>query len=117
MDREAIIDACACAMGIKLVRAECQELALISGLPYYHDGMRTIAYDPLTNDAQCLALVKRFNVHCVRHTVGKDSIWWANTEGGLFSYGSDNHDLNRAVCECVANMQNGLTARPPVRQR
>ena len=58
-------------------------------------------YGPLHDDAQAMALVKKFNIHCIR----KDKKWWANCEGGLFKNGALNQDLNRAICECVAKMQ------------
>lgn len=62
-------------------------------------------WEPLENDAQAMALVKRFNVHCIRHSNRGNETWWANTTGGLFKQGVNEDDLNRAIVYCVAAMQ------------
>lgn len=54
-------------------------------------------YDPLHNDEQAMALVKRF----VSSALNKDG-WSVHAFGGLSAY---NDDLNRAVVEAVAYMQ------------
>ena len=54
-------------------------------------------YRPLHDDAQAMALVKKFNLH-----IGKwDSGWACEYRGQV----STNADLNRAICECVAKLQ------------
>lgn len=55
-------------------------------------------YDPLHDDAQAMALVKKFAVQTEK--VGSN--WHAVIEGGW--YGMD-ESLNRAICECVAKMK------------
>ena len=58
-------------------------------------------YNPLHDDAQAMALVKKFciEIHCRTDRNG----WYA---GLVESDGmTPNVDLNRAICECVAKMQ------------
>ena len=55
-------------------------------------------YDPLHDDAQMAALVKKFRIGIVCF---HDSMWSVNDRHNV----SQNADLNRAVCECVARMQ------------
>lgn len=107
MTDEEIIKLCAEAMDIRLATTEAGELAHMCGIPYYHNGMRTIAYDPLHNDAQAMALVKRFKLD-IAH-------WLPDECSGVnvFYFGgkvkaqieTSDADINRAICECVATMQ------------
>jgi hypothetical protein len=69
---------------------------LSDGPPYWPDGR---LFDPLNNDAQALALVKKFDTaisktgdHCRVTMFGADR-WFEST------------DLNRAIVECVAKMR------------
>ena len=58
-------------------------------------------YDPLNNNAQAMALVKRFGMEMSRAQTGE---WFVRH----FLCGSEaiiNTDLNRAIVECVAKMQ------------
>lgn len=67
----------------------------------YSAADKFINYDPLHDDAQAMALVKKFGVeiHCRRDRNG----WYASIVEGK---GMTPHaDLNRAICECVAKMQ------------
>lgn len=60
------------------------------------------SYNPLHDDAQCFALVKKFNLD-----IAFDGAWNVVMrrdtvlKSGVFHY----PDLNKAVCECVARMQ------------
>lgn len=59
-------------------------------------------YDPLHDDAQCMALVKRFLITLERAT-GID-LWYAQ----IFAKTSaEDADLNRAICLCVARITRG----------
>lgn len=62
-----------------------------------------LRYDPLRNDAQAMALVKKFILRIDR-TRGIPEQWGVyskrNYQGMAIS-----SDLNRAICECVAQMQ------------
>jgi hypothetical protein len=58
-----------------------------------------VVFNPLKNDAQAMALVKKFGLTCGPLGSG----WWL-----VSPYGGDgvkNADLNRAIVECVAQMQ------------
>ena len=64
-------------------------------------------YDPLHDDAQAMALVKKFGLVCDPQQDGQDfaddpgwEVWLLDPETM-----SINPDLNRAICECVAKMQ------------
>ena len=58
-------------------------------------------YDPLEDDAQAMALVKRFQLN-----IGTPfpRVWIPRDDGELAFVGMAD-DLNRAICECVAKMQ------------
>jgi len=84
-----ITKACAEAMGYKL-----------DDTPQHHVrayiGMAVQDYWPLTDDAQAMALVKKFAKAIVRR---KEGDWSINLNGAR------NADLNRAICECVAKIK------------
>ena len=87
---------CAEAMGVEA------HLVENSGLFIFTRGFGSVAlaekYDPLHDDAQAMALVKKFRLRP------------APVQGGVWSvHGGDNEcgsadDLNRAICLCVAKM-------------
>ena len=97
---------CAQAMGYDNVRVA----HACMGTPYVtwgREGNLTNEFRPLEDDAQAMALVKKFYLDinyimpfshgdpwawCVRGTIAG----WEKTEG---------RDLNRAICECVAKMK------------
>jgi len=62
------------------------------------------AYDPFHNDALAMELLKKFKLE---PRFNEERRAWHVTR----SYASDpyswNADLNRAICECVAKMQQG----------
>lgn len=65
---------------------------------------RLFDYDPLHDDAQAMALLKRFGLFLGRFS---DGMWCVDSplqEEQMCSY--RNCDLNRAICECVAHTQN-----------
>lgn len=66
------------------------------------DGPRRIEwYDPLHDDARCMALVKKFGLVILHeHTPQKWSVSFEYQYPGV-----SNDDLNRAIVECVAKMQ------------
>ena len=70
-----------------------------------------IPYDPLHDDAQAMALVKKFQLDIVAPAGRKYTAWWAHQVIGfnfrgepIVSYGGNHENLNRAICECVAKM-------------
>ena len=58
-------------------------------------------YDPLHDDAQAMALVKKFRLQ-VDWSAG-DLVWVNNRRESYAK--ADLADFNRAICECVAKMQ------------
>lgn len=61
--------------------------------------MENHPYRPLTDDAQCMALVKKFML-----AIGNNADLTFVVYGKDFAE-SENPDLNRAIVECVAKMQ------------
>lgn len=62
-------------------------------------------WEPLHDDAQAMALVKKF-----RLSIGFNSGWGCvkNDENNMLLSGCYHFEtLNKAICECVANMQKG----------
>lgn len=99
MNDLAMVHLCAKAMGYKVAHEYGGHLVLHHHFP---DG--STAYNPLTNDEQAMALVKKLHLsvsrehHGDRWGVGKP---FAETM---------NADLNRAIVECVAKMQRGQSS-------
>lgn len=58
-------------------------------------------YDPLNNDAECMALVKKFRLE----TSSYDDGGWLVRNCGFErkEIAVSSKDLNRAICKCVAN--------------
>jgi len=65
----------------------------------YEDDIEEEKYDPLHDDAQAMALVKKFNVQ-IEGYPGDYSV----CVGG-FCANHEHKDLNHAIVECVAMMQ------------
>jgi len=77
------------------------------GMPITYEGAQFVigdtneAYNPLHDDAQAMALVKKFKL-----SVGFSDGWGCrkDDEKGLKSGAFHYSDLNRAICECVAKL-------------
>lgn len=61
------------------------------------------AHDPLHDDAQAMALVKKFGIGLDKENESEPWIAAIHKDGNLYMHESP--DLNRAICECVALMQ------------
>ena len=59
-------------------------------------------YDPLNDDAQAMAMVKKFKI---RLDTFFDETWIATANPWEKPIEAENKDLNRAICECVAKMR------------
>ena len=60
-------------------------------------------YDPLNDDAQAMALVKKFDLNFEKFP---GSQWQADRWNGReWTESVFSDDLNRAICECVAKMK------------
>ena len=66
-------------------------------------------YAPLSDDVQAMVLVKRFRVHC---QYGWDH--WGAQPAVAGAISTQNDDLNRAIVECVAKMQQAKTIAAPI---
>ena len=91
---------CAEAMGyqIRNDRSVGKDFVMVTGL---FSGM----WQPLHDDAQAMALVKRFyiEIECPSRSHGT---WTASRSALPHPYARiTDSDLNRAICECVAKMQ------------
>lgn len=94
-----LVKACALAMGYH-VRVEPSPFSAEDVLRVKVDGEWTYLYRPLTDDAQAMALVKRFGINLMTWTGGDG--WIAQ----IFARATgENADLNRAICLCIANMK------------
>ena len=95
-----ITKACAEAMELDISCSRWKEDALVilfdSFSPYEY-----YTYAPLTNDAQAMALVKKFGLHTGFQSF--DNLWGCLAQDGITK--TYNTDLNRAICECVAKMK------------
>ena len=83
--------------------AQAMGLQYFSGTKYVslvHPEGNSDSYDPLQDDAQAMALVKRWYV-VISHAGEK----WLVTRGQILpDEWVANENLNRAICECVAKM-------------
>ena len=98
---------CAEAMGIKFC-PECLKNDPSSLQTTHSEGRPDQQYDPLHDDAQAMALVKKFQM-LVRWDGGVHGwtagIWYSGSKGQALWNDWTAQDLNRAICECVAKMQ------------
>lgn len=65
-------------------------------------------YDPFNDDAQAMALVKKFHI-CCNHDNGRgwEAQWFGSYDGKVpaKTHYVEHPDLGRAIVECVAQMQ------------
>jgi hypothetical protein len=60
-------------------------------------------YNPLHDDAQAMALVKRFKLNIAQLSGDQCQVFSPLDAGHILQ--ADSKDLNRAVCECVAKLK------------
>ena len=98
---------CAEAMGyIAKPQQTPSDIILFVTIPRTHSMLPDSVerYDPLHDDAQAMALVKKLGLS-IRNYIDR---WRVSEIGGDDIHQDEdgvNTDLNRAICECVANMQ------------
>lgn len=92
---------CAEAMGLKGVHISHDKFgdARVLYVPSGNDGVR---YNPLHDDAQAMALVKKLRLSVIAAPMAGWIVH--NGEDATFTK-SVGTDLNRAICECVAKMK------------
>lgn len=66
-------------------------------------GKSSYDYNPLTDDEDAMALVKKFKLNIAQLSTGDCQVF-AQTVYGPYAVGSSK-DLNRAICECVYEIQ------------
>lgn len=64
-------------------------------------------FNPLRDDSHAMAMVKKFGLWISREDDGSRAVWLVTTDRVDGKYVSAVHptDLNRAIVECVATMQ------------
>ena len=72
------------------------------------DQKRGLLWNPLQYDAQAMALVKKFELEIGWMATGRASVNFPNEEGPNWI---EADTLNRAICECVAQMQQNKDAK------
>jgi hypothetical protein len=96
---------CAEAMGCGVVERESDGAELV----IHGDFISPLSsYDPLHDDAQAMALVKKFWMVIdppLRDSRAPHKVWRANIPDADTNYSIFSGNLNRAICECVAKMQ------------
>lgn len=95
---------CAEAMGIEMHSRLVMGQALVgTGRGYIKETYHQIYdYDPLNDDAQAIALVKKFSLHIDQRPGKQISVQPPDFES--IATRTDT-DLNRAICLCVAQLQ------------
>ena len=66
-----------------------------------HFGIPGEGYNPLKNDEQAMALVKRFGLNIGQMTQGV-KVFTSPLKGGMHE--ADDSNINRAICLCVASI-------------
>ena len=99
-----ITKACAEAMGFSVIDSH-GVYGLLCGRELdsgYGEGL----FDPLHDDAQAMALVKKFGLN-ISWGPERFNEWcvWVIVVGQINAVSSQGPNLNRAICECVAKLQ------------
>lgn len=102
---------------VEITRLCAKAMGLVFEVPREFSGQRIFEemyaakksqYNPLHEDAQAMALVKKFGLLCDPQHDGQDFStdqgWEVSHPSLPEEYLSISPDLNRAICECVAQM-------------
>lgn len=117
-DRE-MNELCAVAMGHGCQYRECQDCACDDAAVLtervHTPGFANWCYDPLNNDAQAMALVKKFNLTLTPELMegGIHFMWFAEFQDEC---GACDLNVNRAIVEAVASKHKGSDAAAGVPQ-
>ena len=79
---------------------EATNISALCSSNYFDYPDEGLFYDPINDDAQAMALVKKFKLWIEQWEDGTCSVF-----GKRKMMDADSSDLNRAICECVAKMQ------------
>ena len=109
-----ITQLCAKAMGLGVGPPMADDRSALWCLTELYDERQPrFAYDPFHEDAQAMALVKKFRLF-ISHDETNFWVEWAGPIGGEDKVAWRAHpDLNRAICETVAKMQMTMGGREP----
>lgn len=94
---------CAQAMGYEILTnfehldANLNQIPPLTVRELFPDG-----YNPLKDDAQCFALLKKVRVECWSIPLETGEIW--SVVKGMHGKFYQGADLNRAICECVSKL-------------
>ena len=97
---------CAEAMGVKIMEPTAIQQAFGLRGVFVLEDCPEVVYNPLHDDAQAMALVKKLNLNIIK----SDDEWWVHESPhicdyyGATDYGVYDKDLRRAICLCVAKM-------------
>ena len=112
MDDLTITKRCAEAMGLNTVEYVChnaqrnRETRLSVIRKSHKGGDAASRYDPLHDDAQAMALVKKFDMDISARR--NSAAVFVGPAGEMQRYQVDDAEtLNRAICECVARLAAG----------
>ncbi len=117
---------CAEAIGVEMKVRKVIRRTLVGGSVTEHTEkyaetlVDVCDYDPLTNDAQAMELVRKFNLFIEAPDTPVSRMWhafcWLDPAHEKNVY-SASESLNHAICVCVANMQQAKASaqlsRPP----
>lgn len=92
-----------CAEAIGLIVQDQSERAIFVSVKKKDHRLLWKRYDPLHDDAQAMALVKKFKIECTRKH-GEWNTLVGPSESVTGDETGSNTDLNRAICECVARL-------------
>ena len=90
---------CAEATGYKNISGPQAKRSLV-----VFNGIHHMVFDPLHDDAQAMQLVKKFGLN-ITHYYWDDPVVEKIDAHHKEVASAKNADLNRAICECVAKMQ------------
>lgn len=109
---------CAEAMGYRFIESMYGNWKRVSPsgrVRYCGANILDCGYEPLHDDAQAMALVKKFDL-CLEPNspnVAKWAVWRIDHEEPI----THNADLNRAIVECVAKMQSAILSQSTHNQK
>jgi hypothetical protein len=94
---------CAEAMGMQPLESDSLGNASVFIVMNGRDQVRSDPYSPLHDDAQAMALVKRFTL--LLQPIGRDGRYMVCLYPGAIGVFCAEGPLNHAIIECVASMQ------------
>ena len=88
--------------------AEAMGLTQVNRYQFKNAHGQQAEFTPLHDDAQAMALVKKFHLHIGKTLRTPDDPFGQWVVSKTSKADATGKDLNRAICECVAKMQSNL---------